>query len=108
MGNGSEQSGEGWKYRGRGYIQLTGKNNYRSFSDYAGIDFITNPDLLTQPNYAMLSAGWYWFRNSLNAIADNNSTDDAIKKITKKINGGYNGLQDRINKFDFIYAILIK
>lgn len=106
MGNGSEQSGEGWKYRGRGYIQLTGKYNYRLFSDYAKVDFITNPDLLLQSDYAMLSSGWFWSINGLNQIADNNSTGDAIKKITKKINGGYNGLDDRTEKFYYIYKIV--
>jgi putative chitinase len=89
MGNGDEQSGEGHKYRGRGLIQLTGKDNYTACGLALGIDIVQNPDLLLEPKYACLSAGWYWNKNGLNALAGN------IEAITKKINGGLIGLEDR-------------
>lgn len=91
MGNGDEASGEGWKYRGRGLIQLTGKDNYRSFSADAGQDFVANPDLLTQPEWALASACWFWKKRNINKFAD----EDDIHMVTKRINGGFNGLEDR-------------
>jgi putative chitinase len=96
MGNGNTESGDGWKYRGRGPIQLTGKSNYASFSKDMGVDVVTNPDLVsTDKKIALMSAIWFWNKNSLNALAD---TGD-IKAMTKKINGGYIGLQDRIKHY---------
>ena len=106
LGNGSEESGDGWKYRGRGFIQLTGKNNYNEFSKFVGKDFVINPDLLLQDNYAMLSAGWFWNRSKLNIVADLGIDEDIIKKITKIINGGYIGVDDRILRFNNIYKKL--
>ena len=94
MGNGDEYSGEGWKYRGRGCIQITGKNNYKMLSQDLGVDFVGNPDLLLLPVNAMLSAGWFWNKNNLNAVAD--TMDDA--KLTKMINGGTHGLDARIKR----------
>lgn len=91
MGNGDEASGDGWKYRGRGYIQLTGKANYQSLTTDLGIDFISKPELLETIEYAALSAGWFWNKNGLNAFADK----DDILSITKRINGGTNGLAER-------------
>lgn len=92
MGNGNEASGDGWRYRGRGFIQLTGKSNYASMSQDEGVDFVSNPDLCAQdPQWIVGAAGWFWTKNNLNALAD----QDNIKAITKKINGGYNGLSDR-------------
>lgn len=104
MGNGDESSRDGWKYRGRGYIQLTGKNNYRKFSEYSKIDVVTNPDLLATPELAMRSAGWFWKTNGLNEIADQGTQDEIVKRITKIINGSYNGLEDRLNKFAEYYV----
>ena len=98
MGNGNEASGEGWKYRGRGFIQITGKNNYSMLSKDTRIDFLSNPDLLLTEVNSMISALWYWNKNGLNALADKND----IKGITRTINGGYNGLADRtelLNKY---------
>lgn len=89
MGNGDEQSGDGHKYRGRGLIQLTGKENYTACGLALGIDLLSSPDLLLEPKYACLSAGWYWHKNGLNALVGN------IEAITKKINGGLIGLEDR-------------
>ena len=94
MGNGDESSGDGWKYRGRGCIQITGKDNYRMLSNDLGVDFIAEPDLLLLPVNAMLSAGWFWDKNKLNTIAD--KLDHVL--LTKKINGGTNGLEDRIER----------
>lgn len=91
MGNGSEASGEGWKYRGRGFIQLTGKDNYELLSKDTGIDFVNNPDLLLDEVDAMVSALWFWDKNGLNKYADK----DDINGITKRINGGNNGIVHR-------------
>ena len=91
MGNGDEESGDGWKYRGRGYIQLTGKNNYVACGDSLGIDLLGTPSLLQTPEYSVLSALWYWNKNNLNRYAD----ADDIKGMTKAINGGYHGLDKR-------------
>ena len=95
MGNGSESSGEGWKYRGRGIIMTTGKSNYKEFSEYSGIDAVNNPDLLsTDISVAIQSAVWFWNKNNLNKYCDKN---DFIG-LTKRINGGLNGLADREDK----------
>jgi putative chitinase len=91
-GNGDEASGEGWRYRGRGCIQLTGKANYNAAGDALGVDFLADPDVVATPQYAALTAGWFWFIHDLNSLAD--ARDDLA--ITKKINGGTNGLDDRI------------
>jgi len=92
MGNGDEASGDGWKYRGRGLIQLTGKTNYANCGKSIGLDLISDPDLLTKSAEACVkSACWFWKTNNLNALADK---DDATN-ITKRINGGTNGLADR-------------
>ena len=102
MGNGSELSGDGWKYRGRGLIQLTGKNNYLKFSKWYNDSsiFVDNPDLLLQPQFAVLSAFFYWDTHKLNDYIVDNVDDYTIcKVITKKINGGYNGLEERFRLY---------
>jgi putative chitinase len=91
MGNGPAESGEGWKYRGRGLKQLTGKDNYTRCGAALGVDLVANPDLLLEPIYAARSAGWFWAANGLSAFADAGD----IKGMTKKINGGYIGLEAR-------------
>jgi putative chitinase len=92
MGNGDEASGDGWKYRGRGLIQLTGKCNYDACGKAIGLDLLGNPDLLTESAEAsVLAACWFWNKNGLNQFADK----DDITTITKRINGGTNGLEDR-------------
>ena len=88
---GNTQKGDGYKFRGRGYIQVTGRANYSEISKDLKIDFINNPELLEQEVNAMVSALWFWNKRKLNQFAD---LDD-IKTITKKINGGYNGLKER-------------
>ena len=90
MGNTDE--GDGWKYRGRGLIQLTGKDNYRLASDALGVDFIADPDLVLTKEYAALTAAWYWNKRSLNKEADAKD----FTGMTKKINGGIIGLADRV------------
>ena len=92
MGNGDEASGEGWKYRGRGLIQLTGHDNYKACGEALGVDLLENPDLVATPQYAALSAGWFWDKNHLNTYADKND----MQGLTKKINGGTHGIEDRI------------
>lgn len=105
MGNGNEASKEGYLYRGRGYIQLTGKNNYTAFSESVEEDIVNNPELV-ESTYPLLSAAWFWDTNSLNKKANKGSRDSHVKSITRTINGGTNGLKDRINKFKKYYALL--
>ena len=93
---GNTQAGDGYKFRGRGYIQVTGRANYTEISKDLNIDFVNNPDLLSQEANAMLSAIWFWNKRKLNAIADRND----IVTLTKRINGGTNGLADRKAKFE--------
>lgn len=104
LGNGDEASGEGWKYRGRGVIQLTGKANYAAASDAIGIDFVAEPDLVTQPLYAVMTAGWFWKTNKLNYLCDGQDW----KTLTKRINGGTIGLEDRIKHIEHVLTILNK
>ena len=91
MGNGSAGTGDGFRYRGRGLIQITGRDNYARCGEALGVDLIARPQLLEQPLYAALSAGWYWHAHDLNKIAD---TGD-IRAITRRINGGEHGLSNR-------------
>lgn len=92
MGNGAESSGDGFRYRGRGYIQLTGHDNYMQYAAASATDALNNPSLVSDPDGAALSAGWFWSKNGLNQLADK---EDMIG-ITKRINGGLNGLQERM------------
>lgn len=91
MGNGSEASGEGWKYRGRGFIQITGKENYFRLANDTDLDYLKNPDLLLEEANAMISALWFWKLKGLNVLADKND----IIGITTRINGGLNGIEHR-------------
>lgn len=92
MGNGNEASGEGWLYRGRGLIQLTGKENYQRFSEAIDQDLVREPALIaSDPELAVAVAAWYWDSRNLNEYAD----QDDIKQITRRVNGGYHGLEDR-------------
>lgn len=105
MGNGNEESGEGAKFKGRGYIQLTGKQNYSSFDKVVDEDILANPDLVAT-KYPMLSAAWFWDTRKLNTIADTGSTDEVVTKITKMVNGGTHGLEDRLKKFRVFFSTL--
>ncbi|MCG8688914.1 MAG: glycoside hydrolase family 19 protein [Desulfobacterales bacterium] len=100
-GNGDETSGDGWNYRGRGLIQLTGKTNYHNFSQWLGEDVVSDPDKVAK-DYPVHSAIYYWAKNDLNALAD----QDNINTITKRINGGYNGLQDRVELLEIVKTAL--
>jgi predicted chitinase len=91
MGNGSESSGDGWRYRGRGFIQLTGKKNYQAFSDWIRDNRVVEQPEIVATDYAVHSAVFYWDKNNLNAVAD---LDD-VKKLTRLVNGGDNGLTHR-------------
>ncbi|MCA7015021.1 glycoside hydrolase family 19 protein [Dickeya dadantii] len=92
LGNGATETGDGWKYRGRGLIQLTGRDNYRACGSAIGQDLVTNPDLISQnPAVSVAAAIWFWKKNGLSALAD----QDDINGITRRINGGLNGLADR-------------
>lgn len=95
MGNGSIESGDGWKFRGRGLKQLTGKTNYTKCGEGLGIDLLSKPDLLLQPQYAVLSAVWFWVENKCGPLAD---ADDFVG-LTKRINGGTIGLEDRTRRY---------
>lgn len=100
MGNGPAESGEGWKFRGRGLKQLTGKFNYEKCGQALGVDLVGNPDLLLEPMYAARSAGWFWKSNNLSSFADAND----IKGMTKKINGGLIGYEQRQALYDACYG----
>ncbi|MEO7494805.1 MAG: glycoside hydrolase family 19 protein [Massilia sp.] len=98
MGNGDEASGDGWKYRGRGLIQLTGHENYARFATAMKVDALANPDLLQQPAGAALSAAWFWQSKGLNEVADltiDKDGDAHFIELTRRINGGTNGLLQR-------------
>jgi putative chitinase len=98
MGNGNEASGDGWKFRGRGPIQLTGRSNYQAFADHIGRpDVMTNPDIVAN-ELAFESALFFFQKNGLFAIADKGVTDAVITQITKRVNGGTHGLDDRLKK----------
>ena len=105
MGNGSEASGEGYKFRGRGYIQLTGRDNYTQFGKAIGEDIASNPDKVSS-QYALLSAAWFWSKNGLNKLADGGAGDTVVTSITKRVNGGTIGLADRIKHFKEYYHLL--
>lgn len=100
MGNGPSESGEGWKYRGRGLKQLTGKDNYTRCGHALNVDLVSNPDLLLEPMAAARSAGWFWKANNLSTFADSGD----IKGMTKKINGGFIGLEDREKRYKAVLA----
>ena len=105
MDNGDEASGDGWKFRGRGYIQLTGKHNYTKFGEAIGEDIPSNPDLVAE-KYPLLSAAWFWSSNGLNALADKGASEAEVTTITKRVNGGTIGLEDRIKHFKEYYELL--
>ncbi len=105
MANGSEASGDGYKFRGRGYIQLTGRDNYTQFGKAIGEDIASNPDVVSS-KYALLSAAWFWSKNGLNKLADGGATDTVVTSITKRVNGGTIGLPDRIKHFKEYYHLL--
>jgi len=100
MGNNEE--GDGWAYHGRGLIQLTGRDNYTKCGTALGFDLVSNPELLVQPKYAALSAGWFFNKHGLNALADSQD----YESMTMRINGGTVGLEDRIKKINHALSVL--
>lgn len=102
MGNGSIESGDGWKYRGRGLKQLTGKDNYTRCGNALNTDLVNDPDLLLEPQYAALSAGWFWTANKCSDFADKGD----VEGLTKRINGGLIGLADRKSRYERVLASL--
>jgi putative chitinase len=106
MGNGNQASGEGWKFRGRGYIQLTGKDNYTAFDKAVEDDILANPDLVAT-KYPLLSAAWFFHKNGLHKIADEGATDAVVTKVTKRVNGGTIGINDRIRHFKEYHGLLV-
>jgi putative chitinase len=105
MGNGDEASKEGWKFRGRGYIQLTGKSNYTEFDKFVDDDILGNPDLVST-KYPLMSAAWFFNKNGLWAICDRGADDATVTSVTKRVNGGTIGLADRIKHFKEYYNLL--
>lgn len=105
MGNGDEASKDGWKYRGRGYIQLTGKSNYQSFDAIVEDDIINNPDLVAT-KYPLMSAAFFFNKNNLWSICDKGADDATVTAVTKRVNGGTLGLPDRIKHFKEYYSLL--
>ena len=99
---GNLQDGDGWKFHGRGLIQLTGRENYANCGSGVGVDLIDNPDLLLTPKYAVLSAGWFWNKKGLNALADTQE----YGAMTRRINGGLTGLDERIAKITKALQVL--
>ncbi len=105
MGNGDEASKEGFKFRGRGYIQLTGKSNYAGFTKFIGEDCVSNPDLVAT-KYPLASAAFFFDSNKLWSICDRGADDATVTAVTKRVNGGTIGLADRIKHFKEFYNLL--
>lgn len=105
MGNGVESTGEGYKFRGRGYIQLTGKSNYVKFGRFIGEDLISNPDLVAT-KYPLASAAFFFDSNGIWSVCDRGATEDVVTSVTKRVNGGTIGLADRIKHFKEYYNLL--
>ena len=105
MGNGDEASGDGYKFRGRGFIQLTGKDNYAAFDKFVDDDIMANPDLVAT-KYPLTSAAFFFHKNKLWDICDKGHTHDVVLAVTKRVNGGTHGLTDRQEKFDLFHNTL--
>jgi putative chitinase len=105
MGNGDEASGDGFKFRGRGYIQLTGKDNYAAFDKFVDDDIMADPDLVAT-KYPLTSAAFFFHKNNLWNVCDKGHNHDVVVAVTKRVNGGTNGLDDRQKNFDFFHSTL--
>jgi putative chitinase len=105
MGNGAEPTQDGYKFRGRGYIQLTGKDNYSSFDKFVPEDILANPDLVAT-KYPLMSAAWFFNKNGLWVICDKGADQGTVTGVTKRVNGGTIGLPDRIKHFVEYYNLL--
>jgi putative chitinase len=105
MGNGAEATQDGFKFRGRGYIQLTGKDNYSSFDKFVPEEILANPDLVAT-KYPLMSAAWFFNKNGLWSICDKGADQGTVTAVTKRVNGGTIGLPDRIKHFNEYYNLL--
>jgi putative chitinase len=105
MGNGDESTKEGYKFRGRGFLQTTGKDNYTNFTKFIGEDCVTNPDLVST-KYPLASAAFFFESNKLWSICDKGADVATVTAVTKRVNGGSNGLDDRIKHFNKFYNLL--
>lgn len=105
MGNGPEDSLDGWTFKGRGFLQLTGRTNYSAFDATVDDDILSRPDLVAT-KYPMLSAGWFWESRGLKGTAVQGSGPAVVAAVTKVINGGKIGLDDRIQRFNYFYGLL--
>ena len=105
MGNGVEATKEGYKFRGRGYIQLTGKDNYSAFDKFVPEEILSNPDLVAT-KYPLMSAAWFFNKNGLWSICDKGADQGTVTAVTKRVNGGTIGLPDRIKHFNEYYNLL--
>ena len=105
MGNGDEKSGDGWKYKGRGYIQLTSRSNYQLFADFMDKSVMANPDLVAT-KYPLASAAFFFNKNNLWKICDKGMSDDVIRSVTKAVNGSFNGLSSRVITTKKFYGLL--
>jgi putative chitinase len=105
MGNGDEASGDGWKFRGRGYLQTTGKDNYSQFDKVVEDDILASPELVAT-KYPLMSAAFFFEKNNLWKICDGGADKDDVIALTKRINGGTHGLEDRLAKFSLFNSLL--
>jgi putative chitinase len=105
IGNGPEASGDGYRYRGRGYIQLTGKVNYQEFGKAINENIASTPDKVAT-HYPLLSAAWFFHKNGIHKIADKGNTELVVTLVTKRVNGGTNGLADRLAHFKKYYSLI--
>jgi putative chitinase len=105
MGNGDETTGDGSKYCGRGYLQSTGKENYTKFSKFIGEDCVNNPDLVAT-KYPLASAGFFFLSNKLLLICDKGNDRQTVEAVTRKVNGGLIGIEERWLNFQKIYSLL--
>jgi putative chitinase len=105
IGNGGIDSGDGWNYRGRGYIQLTGRANYTEFNRFVSDDIVSNPELVAT-KYPLLSAGWFFHKKDINSISDMGSDIKTIRSVSIKVNGGVIGLNHRMSEFNKFYKLL--
>jgi len=106
MGNGPEASGDGYKFRGRGYLQITGKSNYSELTKDTGIDFLENPDLIAT-TYPLMTAGWFFKKNNLFILCDKGATREVVESVTKRVNGGLIGIEDRWKHFQEFNKLLV-
>jgi putative chitinase len=106
LGNGDEASKEGWKYRGRGYLQVTGKQNYQILGDFLKVDLVSNPDLVST-TYPLSSAAHFFHKNNLWSICDRGSGEDVVTEVSRRVNGGFNGLDHRKHEFKRFEKLLL-